>query len=546
MNKEPYKLIIVDDEPIILEGLSSYNWRSFNFQLIGTASNGAVALELMKQQTVDVIITDIKMPVMDGMELSKAVKQLHPQCKIVIITGHKDFEYARGALQIGVSDYLLKPIELTELDQLIIELRVKFDEERARSKQILTYQLQLEESLPVAGESFFRSLLDGGIQDPNEIEEKMTLLEISMTHSYYFCLIVQTETKKDVPQADALQTIQDVIMEALNPTRVHFYIIQNKMELNVILNFDMQGTRSPHKYIMDLVAKLDSAMKICFISTPYQSYFIGVGEVYQNIRSLSQSYQKAGEAIQRRFFEEQRRIFYAWTDTVVLPDELPRYPYELEGQLISAVLEGDTLHCALHFQSFWDHLNPFFPRMNLPQVYTIMIQLFNMLERRLNLHGTSMENLVQLTPPFFHAFSRMKTLSQLRLETELLLTKITALILEQNDSVKTSSHLAVLQAKKFIEAHYHEKITLQQVANLIYLNPSYFSIQFKKEVGINFIDYIKECRMLKAKEYLRRIDLKVYEIGEMVGYHNRKYFTDTFKEYTGLTPLEYRHKIIKS
>lgn len=254
---EPYKLIIADDEFLIRDGLQSFDWKRLGFEMIQAVSNGKKVLELMAQKTANLIITDIKMPVMDGLELSKIVREKYPDCKIVILTGYRNFDYAKSAISAGVSEYLLKPVDLNELEELILRLKQKMDEEE-----------------------FIRG-------------------------------IVTTATG--------------------------------------------------------------------------------------------------------------------------------------------------------------------------------------------NMHNV-------------------------------------------NENAKTSSYVAVQQAIKYIQEHYSEKITLRQLSDHVFLSPSYFSIQFKKETGKNFVEYLKEYRIEKAKELLRKSCLKVYEISEMVGYQNPKYFTDAFTGYTGLTPLEFRQK----
>ncbi|WP_167357155.1 response regulator [Paenibacillus pectinilyticus] len=540
---DTYKILIVDDEFEIREGLNSFYWERFQFQAIGLAANGKQALDLMQRNDVDVVITDIKMPVMDGIELSREISIHYPHVKIVILSGYKEFSYARDALQAGVSEYLLKPVDLKNLSESMMKLKLQMDAERQSSQKLQSYANQLANSLPAARDHFFQSLVEAPLPEYHEAKEKMSLLEIEMNASYYCCAAVKLETKEqqdgNAPDSTMMNKAHTILERHLDAGQCHSYALRKKAgELIVFLN--LNGTSVPPRRSLSLL------FEQIIVSIEHETgcrSIIGLGDVYQSLLSFPDSYKQARSVMERNIFLERGGLFL-WDSAEGQLLERKDYPYPHETKLLDAVLEGNLDSSLLHFQQFWNSCGLDAEQAEHAHVHRYLMPLFTMLERRLDLHGASFESIASLSMPFIEFVEQFQTLSQLKTALDRLISDITLHIKKLNDVVQTTSHSAVHQVKKYIEEHCSEKITLNQMAELVYLNPSYFSIQFKKETGINFIDYLKNCRMEKAKELLRRIDLKVYEIGEIVGYQDRKYFATTFKSYTKLTPLEYRQSFI--
>ncbi|UKS28350.1 response regulator [Paenibacillus sp. HWE-109] len=540
---DTYKIMIVDDEFEIREGLNSYYWERFQFQVIGCAANGKQALDLLQRNDVDVVLTDIKMPVMDGIELSREINIHYPHVKIVILSGYKEFTYARDALQAGVSEYLLKPVDLKHLNESIMKLKLQLDADRQSSQKLQSYENQLAGSLPAARDHFFQSLIEDALPEYHEAKEKMSLLEIEMNATYYCCAALKLETQANpdshLPNANLMTKAHTILERHLDAGQCQSYTLRKKAgELAVFLN--LNATSVPPRRSLSLI--LEQILSSIEQETGSRS-IIGLGEVYPSILSFPDSYKQARSIMERNIFWERGGLFL-WDQADGHPVERKTYPYLYETKLLDAVLEGNQDNSLLQFQQFWNSCGLESERAELPIVLRYLLPLFTMLERRLDLHGASFESMASLHMPFTEFIERFPTLSQLKMALDRLLSDISLQIKQINDDVQTTSHSAVQQVKKYIDEHYSEKITLNQMAELVYLNPSYFSIQFKKETGINFIDYLKNCRMEKAKELLRRIDLKVYEIGELVGYQDRKYFATTFKSHTKLTPLEYRQSFI--
>lgn len=375
-----YKVMIVDDEFIIRDGLLSFKWERYGFRAIAGASDGEEALALMAEEPVDLVVTDIRMSVMDGLELSEKIQEQYPATKIVILTGYKEFDYAKRAIQAGVVEYLLKPVDLSDMEKLLSKVKGVLDKEALAAERIEAFKSQLREGIPPVVENF------------------------------------------------------------------------------------------------------------------------------------------------------------PW-----IPEN---YPYEKESSLMGTVLNGKAAQVPEALEDFWRALDPVSKQIGPDQLKSMAIQLLNMLERSLVKQGTSLYKIVSLPSSIPEFIGVTSANPDLKRSLEDIFVKAAGYVSDMNSRVKSSSHAAIREALKYIDEHSNEKFTLNEIAERVYLNASYFSLQFKKEVGMNFIDYIKQVRIEKAKELLKRIDLKVYEISETVGYQDYKYFSVVFKELTGLSPMEYRQKII--
>lgn len=546
---EPYRLIIADDEAIIREGMASYDWERLGFTVAGTASTGKKALDLMEKNPADLIITDIRMPVMDGLELSGILKEKYPRCKIVILTGYKDFDYAKIAINLGVSEYILKPVDLKKYEGLFLKIRALLEDEITASQRIRTYEMRLKESIPVTIENFLKNILDRKITDVLEIDEKMNLLEIYMNRSYYACAILQFARVQELNTADSkhasISAIYSMIKQRFESDTLGYVLSSSAQELILLFNFDLPGFfKSSYDFLSQIIAGIKS--EIMKLGGPDYtiSFTIGAGNLYSSLLSLPLSYEEAKEALKRKFFDESNDTFFAWNYKSILAKTIGEYPYEKENLLLNAVMNGDTEQSITALDLFWEELTIASKRTDPLNFKHLILQMLTVLEHRLIKHGTSLEKTMQITPPYSNYIDAFITITELKSGIEHMIISVSMAVNEINNSVKSTSYSAIQRALAYIDKHYSEKIALNDIAEKVYLSPCYFSAQFKRETGKTFVEYIKELRIQKAKELLKQIDLKIYEISEAVGYQNPRYFADTFREYTGMTPMEYRQKVI--
>lgn len=538
--KNFYNLLIVDDEFVIRDGLTSYNWEAFGFKAIGQAPNGKKALEFIKDQTVDVILTDIKMPVMDGLELSRSIHAAYPECKVIILTGYDDFNYAKSAISTNVYEYILKPIDNNNLDNVFAKLKTELDKEKNKSIILSMSERNIRER-------FFMQILEQKVTDINDIEEKMDLLEITLNRSNYSCVVcqlnnIQTPFEKKTFNAQLFCFIK-LLDKYFNKHNIGYFYINDLYQLICILNYEVTDKKmTPQSYVSSVLIDVKNIVENFWNKHISTAPVITAGNIYNSLMSVSASYREAQKLLKKKFYENSN-IFLAWEYSNIHMDNLFEYPYKSENDLINVILEGDKNQVSYYFETFWESFSESVKQIEPSRFKDIMTQFLNVLERKLIVYRISLENTANLKYPYNTEVEHLKTLCDLKEFIERAVMDTAVSMYQLHNRHRTSCHLAIEQAKKYIAEHYHKKITLKEIADYVYLNASYFSIQFKKETGKKYIEYLKEFRINKAKEMLKQNSLKVYQISEQVGYDNPKYFTNAFKEYTGFSPLEYRQKI---
>lgn len=406
----------------------------------------------------------------------------------------------------------------------------------------------LKQSLPIAINTFWKELTNGTLGEV-EIVEKLNLLGISFQSSYFACAIFNIETpptsKFDITSKQAYSDIlYDKLDGYLNGRYVGYFFINEKNELVFIFNFNNSNpSESPYDFLSKIIKDIDAT--ICGAYSALESKtFAGVGNIYPNIYQVSLSYGQAEESLKRTFFHDNGNIIYSWEEEAECMQASVQYPYERENDLINSLFRCDRAQVFEDLTAFFRELNPGTKYVDPGLIKMMTLELLLVLERKLRKYQISMESFLMDCPPLFAYIEEQKTFRELRECVINLIEKILIALSNKKESVKTSSHAAVQQTITYIQNHFHEKLTLRHVAQIAYLNPCYFSLQFKKETGMNFVDFLKEIRINKAKELLQRIDLKVSEIAKTVGFQNKQYFSDAFKRYTGQTPLEYRQQLI--
>lgn len=547
---ELYKLLVVDDERIIREGLLSFQWEKYGFIAAGSASDGEEALELLGNKKIDLVITDIKMSIINGLELSEQISKLYPNCKVIILSGYKEFDYAEKAIRAGVLGYLLKPIDFEELGNTILRARTELDQSKEISNRINNYEKHIKGSRHHSIEIFLDEIVHEKRIDEFEIQEKMSILEVYMERNYYTCVVYKPEIGRNKEYSKTqymkmLSSISNTISEYMSNSNLGYCFMDHNLEVIALFNFNLlDKSSSTFDYISGIVAETSIFIKNIMTQYDQQPVLMGVGGIYDNVLYLSASYKQACKALELSFFDEQSIIFYSWKERLVYANLILDYPFEEENRLIYAVLDGKTEQVELCLKSFWEVVNPILMQIEPIRFKNMVIQFFSMLERRLNMHGASIEEIYKIVPPFSNYVEAISTITDLRIEMENLLRKTAEFVCNMNNKSRSTSHNAIQQALKYILENYTKRITLSDIAGIVYLNPSYFSVQFKKETGKNFVEYIKELRVEKAKTMLKRVELKAYEVSELVGYQDYKYFTEIFKKITGFSPVEYRQKLI--
>lgn len=521
------KVMIVDDEHLSRALIKlGMEWEANGFEMIGEADSGKTALAFMEQNVPDVLFTDICMPFMDGLELSEKVRERYPKVKIVIMTGHREFEYAQRAVKLGVTEFLLKPINNEEVLKVVLKLKKEVAEQREREREIDSIRTQLSHSLPIMREHFVYDLVHGKISD-EQLHEQLRKYGLEFVENNVSCLFIKLCLKehKEVRFADLKKSVINAIGDYFTKPFADYGANDEDIVLLTDGSLDEE----------DLLALKETINGVAAVNPEY-SFAIGIGGTYNGVRGAAQSYREAKDAVKARIIYGNNRIIY-FNELNTLRQEnsklLEGNWYEFSSCIKNGMIDKamEYIHNYIRWISGTGSLDIQIIRLLCTNVVTINITVLHELGKKTS----------QVFPGSYDVFNEISRIDTLK-DMEQLLCYFVAEIINyiQSGKEKKTSQL-VEEAKKYIEERFCDQgLSLKSIAKSLYVNESYLSRVFKAEAGENITDYVFRCRINKAIEYLNGTNLKAYEISERVGFNDSHYFSLCFKKHTGKSINEYR------
>ena len=532
-----YKVFIVEDEIVVREGIkNNIHWEEEGFIIAGDESDGELAYPMILREQPDILITDIKMPFMDGLELSKLLKKEMPQLKIIIISGYSDFGYAQQAIDIGITEYLLKPVTPNKLMTAVKNAAVVIEKER-KDKQILEqYQLLVYQKQVEKRKDFFSALV-GGKMSLSQIIEQEEELGINMVASA-FCIILFQFKVQEYMYEYSNEIVQcEARMEEALRKYPEIKVFERGMDG---LAFILLG--EDEEQIEALTQKL--CMLLISICNGRVHYFGGIGRVVHRIRDLQLSYLDANRAFSLRYFEKGDQ-FLSYRDVGNIKDQIGNQINvselnleKLDRLLLEEFLKRGTIQDVEEFvDRYFNGLDSntmkssFFRQYIMMDGYSAIMKFLKDMKCPKEKIDNSLKNMMDITEQLTSLEDCCKFYKSILKE---------AIDLRNKSSQKKYSGL-IDKAKEYILNNYAmSDLTLNKVASKVNISPNYFSSLFNQETGMTFIEYLTDIRMDKAKEYLRCSSKKITEIGYLVGYLDSHYFSYIFKKTQNFTPSEYR------
>lgn len=523
------QVIIADDEYLICELIRKMIlWDELQVEFAGYAHNGQELLEKIKQIHPDIVITDISMPIMDGIELIRQTRLLNIPCRFIIISGYKQFEYAHNALKYSVDDYILKPINEAELNQSIKNI---IDE---ISTQNLTENLTtIQTEQP--GKSFFLKRIIWEIQD--------TPMSIGQVISEYNINFIEGIFRVIKIKIDFINKANDDLdnIESLNNKLIYMFQEEFGGFCNQILSYmDNSSIYLGVNYEKSLAASFERHLNNFYQNThnmldlfAFLKITIGVGNPYTDITKFAQSFKDAVDATYYRIIYGCGQIIY-YEKISPLPylskEEKNIYTQNFKRSIEAINLaEFTNLINQLFFRP--KHL---FPLLDVIDIVKDISQMLANTDLSLNKEDLSID---YLSGQIDYAIENALTLDTLKEAVVDPVSHIFNNILTASQSQSAKPIRIVL---KYIEEHYQDQISLEDMAELVSLNPAYLSNIFKKETGENFVYYLNSFRIEKAKEMLKNTQLTINEVAYAVGFMDGRYFSKSFKKHVGITPKDYR------
>ncbi|OAS14899.1 response regulator [Paenibacillus oryzisoli] len=534
-----YKLVIVDDETAVRGGLSKFvQWSDYGIVLAGTADDGDTGLELVQRVKPDIVLTDVMMPVMDGIQMSKEIRERFPEIKIVFISGHNEANLLRSAMQVHAADYIFKPVKRTEIQKMIENVvRVLRSEEKERNR-LKDMEVKLTQSMPLLREKFLMALIQDGDAKPDALRERAAFLNLELPiEKPYLVLAItiddsnevlgnRSERDKQLFSYSLLNVVQELIDQYL-----HGYAFENRAAEYVgLLVLDDQMIE-PEATLLSLAEAIrDNLRRWLQISVT-----IGVGERAANISMLPASFRHARDAADQKWYMGKNQVITM--DSLEIGEANPiRFDAGQSERLVSVLKSGDKHRLELEMESILEPLAQI--RKDAfkygRQVGLQMIALAGRLLLDLNLLTREKE---EQEAWLLDRLLKIETMAELKSIVSDYLYNVCCWIQEKR-SGRSSNVIEHIQT--YISDNFTKNLTIAEIAASVYLSQTYVSLLFKQETGETIYEYLMKVRIAKAKELLRDPRIKFYEVCELVGYTDPSYFSKLFKKMTGLTPSAYR------
>lgn len=523
---EKLKVLIVDDEYLIRNLLRMrIDWEKQGLTIIGEASNAHEALDMVDEQQPDIIFTDIYMPSINGIEFSREVLAKYPDIKIVIVTGHDEFEYAHQSIKMGISDFILKPIRASDLLNVTDKLKCKIYEERTREKVLKKLKEELRRSFPYLREKYLHQWLRGALSK-EEILEKADYFKLPLFLSKDAFQIAVLE----ISAAAEKQSEEQLIilgMECKNKVEAFFQddfrviILTDTPNQLVIITFN-QGT--------NLVSECESLITLLIES--YKCYVnIGIGRKRVHIQEGHLGYQEACHALHYKVFVGNNQVV-CFEDIVGNREEHYRSNPDLLQQLQFSISVGSEERAIQSLSHIFDVSFSSTSQFRLAAMDVINECQRAAIEQQVEDEEVSNnETLVSILTA--------DSLPELMNILESYVLCVSRIIYSKNQAKEGN---LIGQVKEYLENNMNDpKLGLASTAGAFFVSPGHLGRLMKKETGQTFVEYLTNIRMKRAESLLMKTDLKGYEIGEQVGIKDAHYFSILFKKCTGMSMNQYRN-----
>lgn len=519
-------VVIIDDEVWVAKMMTQIiDWGTYGFRIVGTFHDGEEGLEGIRRLHPRLVLTDIRMPGITGLDLIQTMSEEDPEIMFVIVSGYNDFEYAKAALTYGAIGYLLKPIDETELKKVVLKAKNQIVSEELKQRSELQMRDSMGHTVEKLREQFFLNFVLGLGDKTISLNRVNEDLKLNFRSGSFQVVDILAEQKSYAKPC--VDLITKAIWEADLPTECYEMVtLSPRGDTILILNY------MPSQ--MDTIQQmLDRFFSILLEKRPPCGVTMGVGTVSSQFSGISESYQSAREIAMCRLLRGVNRVYSAPRSPQIPPENRLTAPLSHDINLKQAFQSGD-LEAVQRVTNQWTQWY-FAKAQQAPQM------LMNGLNHLLSLYQENAPSGDQNWKAYFlKRRDEVGAASSLE-EVNLLLADTAKTLIDSREPRKAvSNQTAVQEVLRYIDLHYMQDLSLGDVADMVRLNPNYFCEIFKKEAGVNFKEYLVTKRIQQAKQLLKSPSYKLNEVAEMVGYRDGKHFGKAFKKLVGITPGAYR------
>lgn len=534
-----YKLILVDDEEEVRKSIiKKIDWKSLGFDLVADAENGEDALEKIEIYEPDVVMTDIKMPYMDGLTLIEKVSSKNPSIKFVIFSGFDDFEYAKEAIKLSVSEYILKPVDSEELSKIFYKIKKSLDKEIEERNDIEKLRRNYLVNLPLLKNQFLNNLINSKLSK-DEISLRLKEYELNLEGAKeYISLAIDIEYENANIKANLglqKELLSLSVIDFLRDRLEKFYrfsifssLVDNKV-LGIVA-IDKKFSKNNLLNLLRAICKDSTRLLGLNIS-------VGIGNVEKNIENLAGSYKLALDALGYKQIMGIGEPIYIEDVEPIVSDILYFDDKETE-EFSLAIKFGDEDRIKNINNNIIIKLKE--AKVHIRQKQAYILNIINILIRIMQKYELSL-NIFDNIKEYLEIHNNKEDIEKFSIWLNDICINIYNKI---KDNRENTSKKVIEEAKAFILENYmKEEMNVDLVCKYLHMSTAYFSTLFKKEVGKTCIAYITDLKLEKALELLNTTDYKTYMIASMVGYTEQNYFSYVFKKKYGISPSKYRNQV---
>lgn len=519
-----YKIALIDDEAVVRTGMEELiPWKELGLELIGTAEDGEKGLLLIQETLPDIVLLDINMPKLNGLDLAHILTKNYPLLKIILISGYDEFSYARQALRMGVQDYILKPVTKSEMVSLLRTMVGKLDEQREQMKKEADVLNKIEQSIPLMQQKLLEELVFTEVEN-SMIIKKCIKANIPYNKAYYGVFLIDADDHIENKELTYF-AIQNIVNEMV--MNKNWGIIFEVEAFNAVLYFTNEQERPKTLYEESVTYIKQAITDLMGITVT-----IGVGDLVDSIEHISDSYKGAYCGLLSRFFQGTNRIIEN-----IKPYETNKVHFtqwvKWESEVVKSIEQKEAFEQVIN-------------RIAL-EVRKCKMSVKDIEELWANIASAILKKFMEIDPTITEIFpeginlveemKQFKTLIDMQIWIKSIYERCFDYI--NNQAKPNTVHMKNIMA--VIEENYSlPELSMKMVCDSVHISPSHFSNIFKKETGTTFIQYLTEYRLEKAKRLLKYTPLRTYEVSEAVGYADAHYFSSIFKKAVGKSPSDYR------
>lgn len=509
-----YKVLIVEDEKEKARGIA-YLVEKYNPECtpVLLAHDGREGYEKAAKEQPDIILTDIRMPVMDGLEMIRALRGVNFSAEFIVLSGYAEFSYAKKAIELGVRDFITKPVDEEELSKTLSKVCKEITERRATEDSLCKLNDDMRNYA-------LRNFLTGGTDSQHKVGEYLKQMGVLEEHGQYTCMVIEWD-----------EALCDFHIEEglISKDRMFFYGVKiGNAQMAVVV-----GAKS-----MDIEEKKNLVWQYIIKEEQHRFHIsIGIGSTYKDYAQLPKAYEEACVAQNYRILKgsgtailfeelydmENRTDLLTEKETEQLKDRIDRF-------------DQDGFHIAVKgiFNRALAENNLSLPELQKLSLNIVLLGLHNIPTAQLRMNEYFGKNLFTLK-----SIEKFKTMEQLENWIMNMVSSMNEVMLK--DSVPKKQDL-IAEAKEYIRHNYNQNVTLNDISKQFYINPYYFSQLFKKKTGMTYQKYLTDYRVDRAKKLLAETELRIYEVCKLVGYSDANHFNQIFERSEGMKPSEYRQK----